>query len=442
MDLFSWTGSGDQDVEALLEEAEYLSRVYHQHEEALSLVDRARRSAVRRGATLPARCHMQKAAILKRQEREEEAAWQYHEALMMLSGTRDKATLAACVEGLAGCQLVLGRGEEARASLMQALDLSLEVNDSRAEERLRRRLGQLAEDKHHPREARAWYAGALKLAREGQNWAGVIADLDHLIQLATSLDRPHDREAVEEERRRLLNEFGELAYVGASAAPRSEVIARARDILYAERQTIASIPVAAPSSTIADDLYRQATALRKSGRHQEALPLYLSALPGIEAWNQPGNLSACLNGLGLCYRGLAKEALGQELAVVDQAELLAGSFSSLLTISYRLLHGQARGLAEKARTCHLWALEIHKEVGNLAGQASQISNLALIEELLGNLDSARRYQRWAVQAHRTVGKMADAAIDMINLARVEEELGDAEAAAAWRHQEQEITHAT
>jgi hypothetical protein len=108
---------------------------------------------------------------------------------------------------------------------------------------------------------------------------------------------------------------------------------------------------------------------------------------------------------------------------------------------YHLIYNQVGDLAEKERACHRWALELFKEMDDLAEQASQISNLAIIEEILGNLDTARRYQLWAAQAHRKAGALEDAAIDLIDLAYIEECLGDEEIGAVRRQQAQELRDA-
>lgn len=431
MNFFPGAGASAQEVEPLLEEAEYLSQMLHQHDEALQLVERAARGVSLRGAGLPARCRIQKAAILKRKGEINESTQNYREALMMISGSRDKALLLACLEGLAR-NLIARNPEEARKHLIEALTIAVEEGDLMAEDRLRRWLGQIAARNQRLREALSWYKSAHKLAVEGENWAGALADLDRLIEIAEELDLTWQKGSWQQGRQRMKEELETLAHVGQSAAPRPAVMAEARALLLSGEPLDPSKDP--PSPEVAEELYQQATSLRKVGQHHQAVPCYLSALSHWLVLGRPAELIACLNGLGISYGELTRGALQEQLAAIHEAELLTGELGPVLRLSHRALQGAGREFAEKARACHRWALELHKEVENLAGQATQISNLALVEEKLGNLDTARRYQRWALGAHRRTGEPAAAALDMRNLARLERKLGDLESAEDWHRQ--------
>lgn len=241
-----------------------------------------------------------------------------------------------------------------------------------------------------------------------------------------------------------LDELDDLAYAGPSAPPRPQVIAAARDLLFPDGLHPLDNSVGANVEALAETLYQQATILRQANGYQESVPLYLSALACYMELDQPESMSACLNSLGISYKELIREALTRELTALAQAVSPATLNVTWETFSYQLYKSVFRhvsDLAEKGRACHRWSLELHKQMGDLAGQANQISNLAMIEKLLGNLDTARRYQLWAAQAHRKAGRLAAVAIDLTELARLDLNLGDEEAAAAWGLQAQEIRHA-
>jgi tetratricopeptide (TPR) repeat protein len=430
--------TGARELESMLQMAEQQSRIFHRHEEALRLVNEVSRRAARLGANLPARCRIHKAAILCREYRITEAVNQYQEALMMLSGSRDKESLLFCLEGLARNLITLHRDETARGHLKDALALATETGQLLAQERLYRLAGQLEAGNNRYAEAYSSHKAALQLAREIEDWAGAIADISSLENLALAMNQVEEKEMWEAERRILLDELEMLAYVGPSAMPRSEIIAASRSSLLFGKDPVLFPEQISKSESEIEDQYQQAQTLRKNKQHQEAVPLYLSVLSYLDNLDSPGDLSRCLNGLGISYRALFQEAVAQEANDILESDKLFSGFTSLAMFRYRLLRGPIGTLVEKARACHNWALELSKEVDDLGGQASQISNLAVVEEDFGNLDTAIRYQRWAIGAHRLAGEIADAVIDMKNVAFLEDELGNADAADQWRREIQEI----
>jgi hypothetical protein len=436
MDFFSGPVTSAYDAESVLEQADRQSRIFHRHGEALRLVNEVSRGAARLGANLLARCRIQKAAILCRENRMSEAVHQYQEALMMLSGSREKMTLLSCLEGLAQNLMALHLDEAARDPLKDALALALETGEPLVRERLLRLAGQLEARSDHFAEAYSSYQAALQLARETEDWAGAVSDIASLKDLALAMNQAVEKEMWEAEEQRLLNQLEMLAYVGASAIPRPDIVATCRSLLL-----LGQDPVILPeqiSEAEIQDLYQQAQALRKNKLHGEAVPFYLSMLSHLDQLDRPGDLIGCLNGLGISYTALLQEALAREANDILESNQLPSDFRSLAMFRYRLLCGPIGSLGKKAHACHSWALELNKEVGDLGGQASQISNLAVVEEEFGNLDTAIRYQRWAIGAHRLAGDMADAVIDMKNVAFLEDELGNADTADQWRRETQEI----
>jgi hypothetical protein len=173
-------------------------------------------------------------------------------------------------------------------------------------------------------------------------------------------------------------------------------------------------------------MFRHATRLRKSGRSDEAVPLYLGALARFERAGAAKDVSACLTGAGLAYLELAKAALREDLAAAHET-LPAGGLPSIFALARQVVKPRALELASRSRLCHLWALELAKERQDLGGQAGRIANLAITEQLLGNLDTARRYVAWALDVHRSGGDAAAASIDQALLADIDRALGDEEA---------------
>ena|GEM_PF-4654525 len=160
-----------------------------------------------------------------------------------------------------------------------------------------------------------------------------------------------------------------------------------------------------------------------------AIDSYLPALWLLADSSAPGRVVACLNGLGLAYQALARETLGDELrAAIGQAQTRPRSAAAITTVVYRAQRGRGGDLAQRARACHARALEVQKSIGHVAGQAGQLSNLALVEAMLGNVDTAIGYQEWALLVHRATRKRADAEIDRTNLIDLARRFGDDERA--------------
>lgn len=465
----SQQGANEQNDSTLLKEVDYLSRCLHQHQQALELLNDIRSEAMKTYANLPAQRRLQQAAIMERQGRPTEAVYYYSEALEMLAGTRAKSTLAICLEGLGRSQRGQGQMKDARDHLMQALDLSIERKDDIAEERLYHQSGRLEEEDGHLHEARSWYSKAESLARKGENWGGVFAALTHVSNLAMKLQQSEEQQRLEAECNQLQDEYGEIVYAGPIALPRPHVVTQARDLLYSE-----GLDLSDPDpKTSPKDILEQATNLRKDKKYQESIPFYLSALAQYTELDRLDDAADCLNGLGICYERLTEEALLQakkELALealeqqgktwtlehleearkaVAEAETSTNVVELVIRLLlqldsyqlYKLIYKSADDLAEKGRTCHCWALELCKEMEDVVMQARQISNLALIEEELGNLDTARRYLLWAIQAYSRAGELEDLTFDLFNLARIEEKLGDEESAEAKRNRAKELRNA-
>jgi tetratricopeptide (TPR) repeat protein len=436
----------DEGITSIFKRADYLSRFQRNPQQALALLSQLAPEPLQVYATLPAQIRLQQAAIVERQGQLEDAVRYYSEALEMLSGTQSKARLLACLEGLARSLQAQGQTTEALAHLHQALSISRETGNDVTEERLYHRLGQVEETNLHLHQAQDWYRKAEELARKRENWGGIFAALSRLASLAPRLGHPEEQQRLEAQCRQLYEELGEIVYAGPTALMRPQVAAQAQELLGLE-DTQSLDP------EMLKRWYDEAQELRKNQKkHKEAIPLYRAALSGYIQLSQLEGVLGCLIGLGAAYEKLSEEVFAQarrqviqgldETAHAADQQSVLGLFVGNSIQIYDVLYTEVDELAGKARACHRWALELYKELDDLASQANQISNIANTEEQLGNLDTARRYQSWALQTHLQLGEPEEAAIDLLNLAHIEESLGDQEAADAMRKRARELRNAT
>jgi len=409
--------------------ADEMSRSRNRHEEAARLLgllaDGALVSSEERALAKIAR-----GEVYERADALDAAGQDYEGVLALPEGTSDRAVRAAALEGLARCRRARGATDEARTLFLQALELR-QGEDSRAEERIQRALGALAEETGDPDEARRRYSASLALARANEDWAGVLHDLEHDGAIAGG----DELVRTEAERRDLADELGEVAHAGAAATLRADVVAAARDAILDTKHP-SSDDAGGDLVDRAERAFQDATALRKSNRSVDSLARYREAILAFMELDQPGPLSASLTGAGLAYLDEARAALGQDVTS-SWVAMMTGPLESLVGRAQDLLVRQARALADRARWCHVWALELHKLMGSLGGQASRIANVALVEEFMGNLDTARRYDTWALAVHRQEGDLAAAAIDLRMLAIIDRRLGDDAGADEWERQREE-----
>jgi tetratricopeptide (TPR) repeat protein len=435
----------DENITALFKRAEYLSRFQRNPQQALVLLRQLGAEPLQVYANLPAHTRLQQAAIVEREGQMEDAVRYYSEALEMLSGTQSPARLLTCLEGLARSLQAQGQTTKALAYLHQALAISRAKGDAVIEERLCHRLGLVEEANLHFHQAHTWYKKAEEIAREHENWGGTFAALSRLASLAPQLGQPEEQQRLEAQCRQLYEELGEIVYAGPTALLRPQVVAQAQKLLGLE-------DTQNPDAELIKRQYDEAQDLRKNQKkYQEAIPLYCAALSGYRHLGQLEKVAGCLIGLGNSYEKFAEEVFTQvRMQVIQRLDTAAPSVDqqSVLRLFmgdsiqiYDVLYAEVDELAEKARACHRWALELYKELDDIASQANQISNIANVEEQLGNLDTARCYQCWALQTHLKLGELEEAVIDLFNLAHIEESLGDQEAADAIRKRARELRDA-
>jgi hypothetical protein len=239
------------------------------------------------------------------------------------------------------------------------------------------------------------------------------------------------------------NDADELASVGPDARPRPEVIEAARAALLPSSRSIDRANGLEDREVwqVAHAMFRRATSLRKSDKNEEAMPLYLDALVRLESIGELHDVSACLTGAGLAYLELARASLKEDLQSALAESASTGKLTSFSSLARQTITRRTLDLANKSRLCHLWALEVQKELQSIDGQAGRIANLSITESLLGNLDTARRYVVWALDVHRAGGDPAPVAIDLKLLADIDRGLGDEEAAAEHEREAGELSGA-
>jgi tetratricopeptide (TPR) repeat protein len=165
---------------------------------------------------------------------------------------------------------------------------------------------------------------------------------------------------------------------------------------------------------------------RKSGQWDDAQSLYRSALRLLMASNSElGPRIVALNGLGIVYRTKAEAQLRADLLRARESTSSSKRELVVPELVFNAMSAGALRLAWQAKACHILALDLAIETGNVASQANQVANVATVEEVLGNLDSAWRYLCWAKRVHEGLGRTASVAVDNQMLASIEKELGRA-----------------
>lgn len=303
--------------------------------------------------------------------------------------------------------------------------------DRPADERCHRPLGDSLLEPGEAEVPADEYARSLALARSVDDPAGLLARLGRLAALAEQQDDRAELIRLQAEHEKLVDELGELAYVGPSATPRHSLIDAAVAAVASPLPPIEDHLDRRDLGQVADAVLRHAVQLRKDGRFEQALTFYAGVIARSVRLDAPARTATALRGAGLCYLKLARAALVED---GSSGLLQPGGSTSLGTIIaewHRAFLRRALGLAERSRACHRGALELQKATGTIGGQASELANLAPTEQLLGNHETARRYLIWALRTHRAVSDWKAAEIDVTMLAALEREIGDEEAAAAW-----------
>jgi Tfp pilus assembly protein PilF len=440
VDLQPWQ---PEDVEGAAARLEWLHR-RGRHHEGLELLSRlAQRPAPT--PALQARLHEQRAAILVGLDRSAEAAEQYSAALALLADGSADEIRVRCLESRAGCYPDPADDRRA-ADLRAALLLTIRIGGRPTEGRLRVWLARDAEARGCPNAAASWYQSALSPAREAEDWASIVQILDRCAEHATRAGRHDDAAASRDARDQTVREAGDLAFLGGAAPARVDLLKSARDILVAEAP---SMPI------LLDDSDEGLTAVldhadwlrREERQPAAALPCYYAALALCMQRDDPDELAGCLNGMGSAFETLAGDAAADSLrAYAGDGDDIVRSIHDVpalvATAGHALVAGQAGVLTRCAQAAYRWALEEMRRVGDLARQAMQVSNLAVIEARLGNLDTAARYDRWALGVHTRSGTDRQVMVDLGHLLTVAERLGDDESAARLRSQWQELHDAS
>jgi tetratricopeptide (TPR) repeat protein len=309
----------------------------------------------------------------------------------------------------------------ARAPLLAAFEQAMDRDDRRMQEAAARDLGDLALSVGRPREAKSWLDKSSTMARAAQHWFGLVQDLRKLLQIVRSLEDDDAASQASAELDRLELQWGHVPSVGLSASYDRDAVEGAKAKL--GMSSLSDDPQAQSTydATACAEHYVQAQAFRQAGEFEQAIDAYRAALgPIVHLDSQLANQIDCLNGLGIAYRLLARTVLAANLKRA-LAERTANPEppDDAMSFVYQSLRGAPLELGLKARACHRFAFENYKRVRKLSGQANQLSNLALVEELLGNTETAWHYQLWARQTHTRCDETQAAGIDAQHLQRIE-----------------------
>lgn len=310
----------------------------------------------------------------------------------------------------------------ARAPLLATFERAMDCDDLPSQEAAARALGDLALSVGRLREAKSWLDKSSTMARASQHCFGLVQDVRKGLQIAHSLTDDKAASRLVAELDQLQLQWGHVPSVGLSAPYDAEAVASAKAKLEMSPPSDGLPAQSTYDASACADHYVRAKEFRQAGKHEQAIDAYRAALlPIVHIDSQLANQIDCLNGLGIAYRLLAWTVLSanQKLALAElTANRNALSDGDEMSFVYQSLQRGPLDLALKARACHRIALENYKLLGKLSGQANQLSNLALVEELLGNIETAWQYQFWALQTHSRCAETHAADIDSHNLQRL------------------------
>jgi len=177
------------------------------------------------------------------------------------------------------------------------------------------------------------------------------------------------------------------------------------------------------------------TVRSQQGRLDEALAAYLEARERFDALGEPGAVAVLWHQTGIAHQGAgqgeaAEDAYRQALALAarlgDRA-LQAGTLGNL-----GALYDAVFDRPEEAAAFHRQAVDRYQEIGDLAGEGQQNSNLARTLRRLGRLDEARQALQRAVECKAQFGHAAEPWKTWAILTDIETDAGHPEAASETR----------
>ena len=214
-----------------------------------------------------------------------------------------------------------------------------------------------------------------------------------------------------------------------------------KELLYYEN-AIEELEAFRQTSTTRNDdilltnLFRAASAAQDISRLDEALNLYLEALPLAEEQDKALSRSAILGNIGIIYqdKGELDEALKYyrpALEIFKQISYLQGEASIIGNIG---LIYKDKGELDEALKYYRQALEIDKQIGHIQGEASELGNIGNIYNNKGELDEALKYLRQALEIDKQIGYLQGEASIIGNIGIIYKNKGELDEALKYYKQ--------
>ncbi len=134
------------------------------------------------------------------------------------------------------------------------------------------------------------------------------------------------------------------------------------------------------------------------GDHAEAVGSYTLALPAFQRAGSSQGMAETENNLRITYRD--QEDLVRALEAADRAVQLAESTDNLSLTAYAVAgRAEIRLLSDEVALAHLevqWAMKMHRDLGDVVGEAEAWRVVALILRSMGKLPAAEERLRSAI----------------------------------------------
>ena len=168
------------------------------------------------------------------------------------------------------------------------------------------------------------------------------------------------------------------------------------------------------------------------GRHQEALEAYQEARERFTKLGEPGSVAVSWHQTGMVYQEAGKpeaaeDAYRKSLAIEVQLGNVAGQARTLGQLG--ILYDDHLGRTEEAVAFLRQAADKYIEIGDVAGEGRQRSNLADSLRKLRRLDEARQEVRRAIACKEQFGHASEPWTSWSILADIETDAGNPAAAA-------------
>ncbi len=187
-------------------------------------------------------------------------------------------------------------------------------------------------------------------------------------------------------------------------------------------------------------LFNLANSAQLISKLEGALEYYFLAYKIAKKRKDKNYLSAILGNIGLIYsdKGDLDESLKylkQALELHRQIGYVQGEASDLGNIG---LIYRSKGDLDESLKYHKQALELHRQIGYVQGEANQLGNIGLIYSDKGDLDESLKYHKQALELHRQIGYVQGEANQLGNIGLIYSDKGDLDESLKYLKQAQEL----